>query len=74
MGSLMRDASFSLASAKYSAGDFGPTVREGAREPSMKVRMGTENAMGVKLPVFEKTQDKTGITFVFSYFYIVLFF
>jgi vacuolar-type H+-ATPase subunit D/Vma8 len=60
MGSLMRDASFSLASAKFTAGDFGPTVRESAREPTMKVRMGTENAMGVKLPIFEKTQDKLG--------------
>jgi len=57
MGELMRDASFSLAAAKYAAGEFGPTVRENAGAPAVKVRMATENAMGVRLPVFEKMQD-----------------
>jgi vacuolar-type H+-ATPase subunit D/Vma8 len=57
MGELMRDASFSLAAAKYAAGEFAPTVRESASVASVKVRMATENAMGVRLPVFEKTQD-----------------
>mmetsp|Transcript_22966 Transcript_22966/g.39075 ORF Transcript_22966/g.39075 Transcript_22966/m.39075 type:complete len:236 (+) Transcript_22966:37-744(+) len=57
MGSLMKDATFSLASAKYAAGDFGAMVREHVNEATIKVRMGTENAMGVKLPVFEQTSE-----------------
>jgi len=57
MGDLMRDASFSLAAAKYAAGDFAPVVRESAGQSLVKVRMATENAMGVRLPVFQKTQD-----------------
>ena len=57
---MLRDASFALAAAKYAAGDFGATVRENVAEATVKVRMGTENAMGVKLPVFEKTHDGTG--------------
>merc|ERR1712072_527317 len=60
MGTLMRDASFSLAAATYAAGNFSPTVRENAGEATVKVRMGTENAMGVRLPVFEKTTDSVG--------------
>ena len=59
-GELLRDASFSLAAATYAAGDFGSTVRENVSEASVKVRMGTENAMGVRLPVFEKTHDGAG--------------
>jgi vacuolar-type H+-ATPase subunit D/Vma8 len=47
MGKLMKDATFSLASAKYTAGDFGSMVRENVSEATIKVRMGTENAMGV---------------------------
>ena len=70
MGELMRDASFSLAAAKYAAGEFAPTVRESASVASIKVRMATENAMGVRLPVFEKTQDNVA-GMIFFFFFVL---
>ena len=53
MGTLMKEAAFSLAEAKFSAGDFGPVVLQNVSKAQVKVRSKTENVAGVKLPVFE---------------------
>jgi len=59
MGGQMRDAFFSLASAKFSAGDTMPLmVRESADTASFKVRMKTENIVGVHLPNFDSVNEK----------------
>eukprot|EP01113_Clastostelium_recurvatum_P027369 TRINITY_DN329_c0_g1_i1.p1 TRINITY_DN329_c0_g1~~TRINITY_DN329_c0_g1_i1.p1 ORF type:complete len:259 (-),score=94.58 TRINITY_DN329_c0_g1_i1:47-823(-) len=60
MGQTMREASFSLASAKYAAGDISHTVMENVGSATMKVRMATENVAGVHLPVFERLKDEGG--------------
>jgi len=69
MGQTMREASFSLAAAKYAAGDITPTVLENVSVAIVRVRMATENVAGVHLPVFSKnmegnanTQELTGLS------------
>jgi len=70
MGTTMRDASFSLAAAKYAAGDFSNSVIENVQNANISVRMTTENVAGVHLPTFEKlsegtistTQELTGLS------------
>ena len=46
----MRGASFALAQAKYSAGDFRATVQDGVGSASCRVRSATDNVAGVKIP------------------------
>jgi V-type H+-transporting ATPase subunit D len=59
MGQQMKDASFSLASAKFSAGDNMPQmVIQSADTATYKVRMKTENVVGVYLPNFDPSQEK----------------
>jgi V-type H+-transporting ATPase subunit D len=67
-GTLMKDAAFSLTSVKYTAGEsIAGTVRENVQTASTTLMMGTENAMGVKLPVFRRMdthgadQELTGL-------------
>ena len=55
MGGAMRGASFALAQAKYSAGDFRATVQDGVGSASCRVRSATDNVAGVKIPRFERT-------------------
>jgi len=69
MGITMRDASFSLAAAKFAAGDITPTVLENVSVAMVRVKMATENVAGVHLPVFSKniegnvnTQELTGLS------------
>jgi len=69
MGTTMREASFSLAAAKYAAGDITATVLENVSVAMVKVKMATENVAGVHLPVFTKnmegnanTQELTGLS------------
>lgn len=50
----MRGASFALAQAKYSAGDFRATVQDGVGAASCRVRSATDNVAGVKIPRFER--------------------
>jgi len=57
VGTLMRDASFSLAHAKYAAGEIGPTVVENCSTATFKLRMATDNVAGVKLPIFKRLGD-----------------
>jgi len=69
MGATMREASFSLAAAKYAAGDITPTVLENVSVAMVRVKMATENVAGVHLPVFTKnvegssnSQELTGLS------------
>jgi len=58
MTAHMKAASFSLASAKYSAGDGLPhTVIQGVTTASYKVKLSTENIVGVHLPVFDPFKE-----------------
>jgi len=54
MGTEMREASFSLVTAKYAAGEISQTVVESVTKASFKVRMDSENVAGVHLPIFKK--------------------
>lgn len=69
MGVALNDASFSLAKAKYDAGDFGPTVIESCSSATFKVQLDADNVAGVKLPIFKKYNhdnetptDNTGLS------------
>lgn len=53
MGEVMKDASFSLAEAKFTMGDFSTNVLQNVNKAQMKVRTKFDNVAGVKLPVFE---------------------
>ncbi|EFA80894.1 vacuolar ATP synthase subunit D [Heterostelium album PN500] len=57
MGATMREASFSLAAAKYAAGEFSNSVIENVTNPTIVVKMQTENVAGVHLPTFEKVSE-----------------
>jgi len=60
MGAQMRDAFFSLAAAKYAAGDFIPAVLEGVTVATYKVKMSEENVAGVRLPAFKQYHEGAG--------------
>eukprot|EP01121_Diplochlamys_sp_Union-15-3_P000317 TRINITY_DN102_c0_g1_i1.p1 TRINITY_DN102_c0_g1~~TRINITY_DN102_c0_g1_i1.p1 ORF type:complete len:251 (-),score=56.43 TRINITY_DN102_c0_g1_i1:68-820(-) len=54
MGPLMKDATFSLSSARIVAGEnFTHMIIEGVEKSTYKLRKGTENVVGVHLPVFD---------------------
>ena len=57
MGKVMQIASFSYAEVKYSTGDIGFQIREGAKKAQLKVSAGQENVSGVMLPVFNLVTD-----------------
>ena len=46
MGEVMKEAAFSLAEAKFTAGDFGHTVVQNVSRAQVKVRMKKENVVG----------------------------
>ena len=48
---------FSLAGAKYSAGEFGHVVIQNVKNATFKVRLTQENVAGVHLPVFTHTHQ-----------------
>mmetsp|Transcript_40382 Transcript_40382/g.86162 ORF Transcript_40382/g.86162 Transcript_40382/m.86162 type:complete len:240 (-) Transcript_40382:95-814(-) len=54
MGKGLKNASFSLAQAKYAAGDFSTTVVENCSTANFKVEIAEENVAGVKLPIFRR--------------------
>jgi len=68
MGNTMREASFSLAAAKYAAGDFTPTVLENVSSAIVRTKLTTENVAGVHLPTFSRvaegsaSQELTGLS------------
>jgi len=57
MGEVMKEAAFSLAEAKFAAGDFGQTVVQNVSKSQLKVRTKRDNVAGVILPVFEVHQE-----------------
>ncbi|CAD6188431.1 unnamed protein product [Caenorhabditis auriculariae] len=57
MGEVMKEAAFSLAEAKFTAGDFSHTVIQNVSQAQYRVRMKKENVVGVFLPVFDAYQD-----------------
>ncbi|KAK5966127.1 V-type proton ATPase subunit D [Trichostrongylus colubriformis] len=57
MGEVMKEAAFSLAEAKFTAGDFSHTVIQNVSQAQYRVRMKKENVVGVMLPVFEATAE-----------------
>uniref|UniRef100_A0A674MAY8 V-type proton ATPase subunit D n=1 Tax=Takifugu rubripes TaxID=31033 RepID=A0A674MAY8_TAKRU len=57
MGEVMREAAFSLAEAKFTAGDFSITVIQNVNKAQVKVRAKKDNVAGVTLPVFEHYQE-----------------
>ncbi|CAI4230743.1 unnamed protein product [Auanema sp. JU1783] len=57
MGEVLKDAAFSLAEAKFTAGDFSHTVIQNVSQAQYRVKMKKENVVGVFLPVFEASQD-----------------
>ncbi|PWA27672.1 V-type proton ATPase subunit D [Gambusia affinis] len=57
MGEVMREAAFSLAEAKFTAGDFSTTIIQNVNKAQVKVRAKKDNVAGVTLPVFEHYQE-----------------
>uniref|UniRef100_A0A8C9T0D0 V-type proton ATPase subunit D n=1 Tax=Scleropages formosus TaxID=113540 RepID=A0A8C9T0D0_SCLFO len=57
MGEIMREAAFSLAEAKFAAGDFSTTVIQNVNKAQVKVRAKKDNVAGVTLPIFEHYQE-----------------
>lgn len=46
MGEVMKEAAFSLAEAKFTAGDFSHTVIQNVSQAQYRVRMKRENVVG----------------------------
>lgn len=59
MGDVMKQASFSLAEAKFAAGDLNHIVIQNVSKAQTKVRTRKDNVAGVALPIFEGYQDGT---------------
>ncbi|KAG1667344.1 V-type proton ATPase subunit D [Nymphon striatum] len=57
MGEVMKEASFSLAEAKFTTGDLNHIVLQNVTKAQIKVRSKKENVAGVNLPIFEHYQD-----------------
>jgi len=63
MGKSMKEASFSLAKAKWAAhpSDIATTVLENVGTASFKLKLGNDNVAGVQLPNFDQLSDQTKI-------------
>jgi len=59
MGTVMKEAVFSLAEAKFASGDFNQVVLQNVTKAQIKVRTRKDNVAGVNLPIFECYQDGT---------------
>ena len=57
MGDVMKEASFSLAEAKFVLGDFNQPVLTNVNKARLKIRTRKDNVAGVNLPVFESFSD-----------------
>ncbi|ELP93107.1 vacuolar ATP synthase subunit D, putative [Entamoeba invadens IP1] len=68
MRDYMKASSFSLVSAKYTAGEFSHVVVQNVKNATYKVKLTQENIAGIKLPVFSQShqevrlQDLTGLS------------
>jgi V-type H+-transporting ATPase subunit D len=61
MGEIMKEASFSLAEAKFATGDFNHAVLQNVNKAQIKIKTRKDNVAGVNLPVFESYQDGSDI-------------
>jgi len=63
MGRQLKDASFSLAKAKWAAhpSDISTIVLENAQTATFKVKLGNDNVAGVQLPNFDMLNDSTKV-------------
>jgi len=61
MGKEMREAHFSLASAKYHAGEFSNAVMENVTEATYRIKIDEDNVAGVILPNFKRYHDNINI-------------
>lgn len=59
MGEIMKNANFSLAEAKFSAGDFSSDIVQNVGNARLKLKARTDNVAGVSLPIFEPLFDGT---------------
>lgn len=60
MGNVMREASFSLAEAKFTVGsDFNHIILQNVTNAQFKVRCKKDNVAGVNLPIFETFQNSS---------------
>ncbi|XP_019873035.1 V-type proton ATPase subunit D [Aethina tumida] len=59
MGEVMKEASFSLAEAKFATGDFNQVVLQNVTKAWLKIKTKRDNVAGVNLPVFEWYEDGT---------------
>jgi len=58
MGEVMKEASFSLAEAKFTVGsDFNAIVLQNVTKAQIKIKTKKDNVAGVTLPIFESYQD-----------------
>jgi len=57
MGDIMKEASFSLAEAKFTTGEFNHAVLQNVGKAQIKIKTRKDNVAGVNLPVFESYQD-----------------
>eukprot|EP00794_Sanderia_malayensis_P020072 gene20072-22042_t len=57
MGDVMKEASFSLAEAYFTAGDFSFVICENVDKAWTKVKTRKDNVAGVLLPIFEAYND-----------------
>jgi len=57
MAEVLKEAAFSLAEAKFTAGDFSHTVVQNVSQAQYRIKMKKENVVGVFLPVFECYTD-----------------
>jgi len=57
MGTVMKSSFFSLAQARYAAGDFKHTVMDSVDQATVRVKTSQENVAGVKLPRFESVKE-----------------
>lgn len=57
MGQVMKEAAFSLAEARFTAGDFSPLVLQHVTKAQIKVHAKRDIVAGVILPMFETYQD-----------------
>ena len=66
MGTVMREAAFSLAEANFTGAEFGPIIQHNVAKAQIKVMSKKENVAGVKLPTFDHYEVKIFFIFIFK--------
>jgi len=57
MGDVMKDCAFSLAEAKFQAGEFNQQILQNVTKAQTKIRTKKDNVAGVNLPKFEVVRE-----------------